>query len=261
MISYGSQILIAKTLCGKRSHQLGEGHQCGAAMPTWTHPPRLFYGSRHDCAAMPMEDRSHQLGEGHKSVSEVPSCAHPPRLVYGSQSHGTAMSHLVRSHQLGKGQINHAAVSLLNHPSRPVYGSQSRYAEMPCNQLLPPVYGRDTSRSQQCQMKRSLPTSLREPLLPRSNAHLWSLPLFHERSNIIRRNAKDHTPLKGRVIMPPQKCHSWFALPHQFWAVVKTQQCQSAAAQLILTRGQTEFAEMPVIERLATKEIQYGNKI
>ena len=29
----------------------------------------------------------------------------------------------------------------------------------------------------------------------------------------------------------------------------------------ILTRGQTEFAEMPFIERLATKEIQYGYKI
>ncbi len=187
MISYGRQISIAEMLCGKRSHQLGEGH---------------------------------------KSVSEVLSCAHPPRLVYGSQSHGTAMSHLVRSHQLGEGQQNHAAVSLLNHPSRP-------------------VYGRDTSRSQQCQMRLSLPTSLREPLLPRSNAHLWSLPLIYQGKG-------HHAPAEMPFMVRPS---------HQFWATPVTPKGHAPFAQLILTRGHRKNAAMPSASRLATKEIQYGYKI
>ena len=204
----------------------------------------ISYGSRKSHAAMPIYDRSHQLGEGHKSVSEVPSCAHPPRLVYGSQSHGTAMSHLVRSHQLGEGQINHAAVSLLNHPSRPVYGSQSRYAAMPCNQLLPPVYGRDTSRSQQCQMRLSLPTSLREPLLPRSNAYLWSLPLIYQGKG-------HHAPAEMPFMVRPSPP----VLGHPRYAERPRPLCP------ILTRGQHKNAAMPKGTRLATKEIQYGHTI
>jgi len=77
----------------------------------------ISYGSQGSNAAMPMRDRSHQLGEGQKSVSEVPSCTHPPRSVYGSQS---------------------------------------RYAAMPCNQLLPPVYERVTQNAQKCPHRATL---------------------------------------------------------------------------------------------------------
>ncbi len=107
------------------------------------------------------------------------------------------------------------------------------------------------------------PTSLREPKswhsnvtlsalpregtpIPRRNAKQCSpFPNFNQRSNIIRRNAKDHTPLKGRGTRASQKCLVSNAHP----------------SQLILTRGQHNNAEMPFDERLATKEIQYGHKI
>lgn len=64
------------------SHQLGEGYQCGAEMPTWTHPPRLVLESQGSNAEMPMRDRSQGKG----------------------QSFGAAMPIDLRpSHQLGRG--------------------------------------------------------------------------------------------------------------------------------------------------------------
>ena len=125
MISYGSQAERAVMPLSIHSHQLGEGHQCGAAMPMCHHPSRLVYGGQKSATGTSPRHRLHQLGEGHKSVSEVPSCAHPPRLVYGSQS---------------------------------------RYAAMPCNQLLPPVReGSNEPRSNAIRGSAPFPTSLRGP--------------------------------------------------------------------------------------------------
>ena len=199
MISYGSQILIAETLCGKRSHQLGEGHQCGAAMPTWTHPPRLFYGSRHDCAAMPMEGRSHQLGEGQAIGAEMPSEICPSRPVYGSHLNIAAMLRSARSHQL-------------REPTA-VRSNATRVA-------LPPVYGRDTSRSQQCQMKRSLPPVYGSPcyhaampiygrshFFTRGRTSFAEMPritrLSREGSSCPRRNAIHGSPFPTSCGPPP----------------------------------------------------------
>ena len=67
MISYGSLIRIAEMLALKRSHQLGEGHRCGAEMPTWTYPPRPVYGSQQHHTEMLYEDCSHLFTRGHHS--------------------------------------------------------------------------------------------------------------------------------------------------------------------------------------------------
>lgn len=160
MISYGSQQHHAEMPYEDCSHQLGEGQDTFAVMPYNKRPSRLVYGGQKSATGTSPRHRLHQLGEGHKSVSEVPSCAHPPRLVYGSQS---------------------------------------RYAAMPCNQLLPPVRGGSGNRRRNAICPSPFPisftgaknppqdrhtdtasTSLREPLLPRSNAHLWSLPLIYQ---------------------------------------------------------------------------------
>ena len=89
----------------------------------------ISYGSRHDCAAMPMEGRSHQLGKGQLSTTGMSGVVRPSRLVYESQSHGTAMSHLVRSQ--GEGQPIYTGMSCVVRPSPPVYGSLCYHAEMP----------------------------------------------------------------------------------------------------------------------------------
>jgi hypothetical protein len=81
MISYGSHITLAEMLCGKRSHQLGEGQSINTGMSGVVHPSRSVYGSRHDCAVMPMEDRSHQLGEGQQGFATMPKWPRPSRPV------------------------------------------------------------------------------------------------------------------------------------------------------------------------------------
>jgi hypothetical protein len=142
MISYGSRHDCAAMPMEGRSHQLGEGQLSTTGMSGVVHPPLLVYGSLTRIAAMPLRDRSHQLGEGQQGFATMPKRPHPPLLVYGSQSHGTEMSHLVRSHQLGEGQQNHAAVSLLNHPSRPVRGGTPvDRSNARRGPSSPPVYG------------------------------------------------------------------------------------------------------------------------
>ena len=129
----GSQILIAKTLCGKRSHQLGEGHQCGAEMPTWTHPPRLVLESQGSGAEMPMRDRSQ--GKGHHRYAEMPRGRRPSQPVYGSRNHNAAMPMEKRSHLFTRGHRN--------------------IAEMPMERS--PPKGRANKAAQQCQWWDALP--------------------------------------------------------------------------------------------------------
>jgi len=199
MISYGSQILIAETLCGKRSHQLGEGHQCGAAMPTWTHPPRLFYGSRHDCAAMPMEGRSHQLGEGQAIGAEMPSEICPSRPVYGSHLNIAAMLRSARSHQLGEPKSWHRNVTLSALPpvrgGTPVDRSNARRGPS-----SPPVYGSLCYHA-------AMPIYGRSHLFTRGQTSLAEMPritrLSREGSPRTRRNATETTPFPTSFGPPP----------------------------------------------------------
>jgi hypothetical protein len=249
MISHGSQHSNAATPFQDRSHQLGEGQLSTTGMSGVIHPPLLVYGSRHDCAVMPMEDRSHQLGEGQSINTGMSGVVHPSRSVYGSQSHGTAMSHLVRSHQLGKGQSIIAEMPFKVRPSRLVYGSQSRYAEMPCNQLLPPVRGGTP--------------------VDRSNARR-GFP-FHQFTGALvttQQCLSMVAPTFSReVSREPQKCHAIRASQgkgHPFHAAMPNNALPSPPVlghpryaerprplRPILTRGRTSFAEMPRITRLS----------
>ncbi len=204
---YGSQILIAETLCGKRSHQLGKGHVTITEMSQERHPSRLVLESQGSNAEMPMRDRSQ--GKGQPSIAEMPVETRPSPPVYGSRNHNAAMPMEKRSHLFTRGQTPVAEMLFENRLSRG--GSANLHRNV---------------------MRRSpFPTSLREPMVVRSNAHVLSLPLIHERSNIIRRNAKDHTPLKGRVNPTLQQCQNRHTLPHQFWATYRSQQCHLTNAQ------------------------------
>ncbi len=131
----------------------------------------ISYGSRHDCAVMPMEDRSHQLGEGHQCGAAMPPFGHPSRSVYGGQKSATGTSPRHRLHQLGEGQAIGAAMPLEICPSRSVYGSQSRYAAMPCNQLLPPVRGGSRSRRSNAPVNTPSSISFTEAKNPPQDRH------------------------------------------------------------------------------------------
>jgi len=175
----GSQILIAETLCGKRSHQLGEGQAIGAETPSEIRPPQLVLESQGSDAEMPMRDRSQ--GKGHHRYAEMPRGRRPSQPVYGSRNHNAAMPMEKRSHLFTRGQTS--------------------LAEMPRIARLS-----------------------REGLL------------------VLRRMLQKAHP------SPPVLGHPYHA---------ERPQC----LRPILTRGQNKVAEMPLSERLATKEIQYGYKI
>ena len=126
MISYGSLIRIAEMLALKRSHQLGEGHRCGAEMPTWTYPPRPVLGlinfAAMLCRKRPILTRGHQNNAAMPFLSRLDQFqpeASPPtqqcQSPYASQ---------------GKGQLRIAAMLGKARPSPPVLG-QSFIAEMP----------------------------------------------------------------------------------------------------------------------------------
>ena len=106
---HGSQKLIAETLCEKRSHQLGKGLQCGAAMPTFHHPSRSVYGSHVKYAEMSIISRSHQLGEGRNRIAEMPEMKHPSRLVLESQRVSAEMPRVTRSQ--GEGHLKSTEMS------------------------------------------------------------------------------------------------------------------------------------------------------
>ena len=92
-------------------------------------PSSISYGSRHDCAAMPMEGRSHQLGKGQLSTTGMSGVVHPSRLVYESQGSNAEMPMRYRSQ--GEGQLSTTGMSGVVRPSPPVYGSLCYHAAMP----------------------------------------------------------------------------------------------------------------------------------
>ena len=146
MISYGSQQRSAEMPCDNRSHQLGEGHQCGAEMPTWTHPPRLVLESQGSNAEMPMRDRSQGKGQG--VYAERSILIHPSQPVYGSRNHNAAMPMEKRSHLFTRG---HSLIA-----ERPISKRLSRE-------------GSDDLRSN-VTILSPFPTSYRGPVLDRRNA-------------------------------------------------------------------------------------------
>ena len=180
-------------------------------------------------------------------------------ISYGSQRRSAEMPCDNRSHQLGKGQGEYTGMSVVVHPSRqlgkghhgcsemprlgrpsrPVYGSRNHNAAMPmekCSHLF--TRGQlpfaELSHSQRLSMEGSVN---KHKNVRRSTP----FPTSYRGSVLDRRNAKDDAP-------PPNLGHLNYAT-------------MLISKRPILTRGQTEFAEMPFIERLATKEIQYGYKI
>ena len=95
------------------SHQLGEGHQCGAEMPTWTHPPRLVFGSLCYHAAMPIYDRSHLFTRGQSRYAAMPLCDRLSREGSASQrrnvKRGPPFPPVL-------GHLNHAAMLISKRP-------------------------------------------------------------------------------------------------------------------------------------------------
>ena len=149
MISYGSQPRGTEMSNLRRSHQLGEGHHCDAAMPISSHPPRLVLGSQQDCTPMSPCDRSHQLGKGQGEYTGMSVVVHPSRPVYGSRNHNAAMPMEKRSHLFTRG---HSLIA-----ERPIFSRLTRE-------------GSDDLRSN-VTILSPFPTSFGPPQL-RSNANL-----------------------------------------------------------------------------------------
>jgi len=113
---YGSQILIAETLCGKRSHQLGKGHVTITEMSQERHPSQPVYGSQGSGAAMPMRDRSQ--GKGQRINTLMSQRRHPSPPVYGSRNHNAAMPMEKRSHLFTRGRTSFAEMPRITRLSR-----------------------------------------------------------------------------------------------------------------------------------------------
>jgi hypothetical protein len=171
----------------------------------------MLYGSHLNIAAMLHSARSHQLGKGHPNHTAVSILNHPSRLVYESQRVSAEMPRVTRSQGKGHGFISEMPRN--KHPSRSVYGSHHDCAVMPMEERS---QGKGQSKSA-AMPRRSRPS----PPVYGSLCYHAAMPIY-DRSHLFTR-AKDQTQkcqcataLKGRVIMAPQKCHSWFTLPHQF---------------------------------------------
>ena len=165
---YGSQILIAETLCGKRSHQLGKGHVTITEMSQERHPSQPVYGSQQDCTAMSPCDRSQ--GKGQFYLAVVPKTIHPSRPVYGSHLNIAAMLRSARSHLFTRGQTSFAEMPRITRLSRE--GSPRTRRNATETTPFPTSFG---------------PPPLRRKATPPS-------PNFNQRPNRVRRNAFYRTP-------------------------------------------------------------------
>jgi len=184
MISYGSQQRSAEMPCDNRSHQLGEGHQCGAEMPTWTHPPRLVLESQGSNAEMPMRDRSQGKGQG--VYAERSILIHPSQPVFGSRNHNAAMPMEKRSHLFTRGHHNNASERS-------------------------PLKGRVNYPSQECHKENTLPNQFTEKIMGR--AQQCHSRLIFSKGRVIMDTQKCHVwaALPNQftgVKITPQRCHS-----------------------------------------------------
>ena len=167
MISYGSQQDCTPMSPCDRSHQLGEGQSYSAVMPRRSRPSQLVYGgqiliaetlcgkrshqleSQGSNAEMPMRDRSQ--GKGQTMTAEMPEMEHPSRLVFGSRNHNAAMPMEKRSHLFTRGQTSLAEMPRIARLSREGSGNRRRNANAPVPFL---TYLREVGvKTQQCQAR------------------------------------------------------------------------------------------------------------
>ena len=115
---------------------------------------------------------------------------------------------------------------------------RARNAEMPRHRC-PPVYGRVRRDPQQCHGDCTLPPVRKgHNLYAHQAATVSPFPINLREPIELRRNANLN-------YLPPDLGHLNYA-------------AMLISKRPILTRGQSNFAAMPFIQRLATKEIQYG---
>lgn len=163
MISYGSRNHNAAMPMEKCSHQLGEGQPRNTGMSVVVHPSRLVYGRNtsrsQKCQAA--IDTFHQLGKGHQCDAEMPKRFHPSRLV---SRRPINRYRNVTPTPPPEGRVIRLTQQCLSHHTLPhqFMGAISRTQK--CYVANAPTsYGRNTSRSQQCQTKPFLPPVLGHP--------------------------------------------------------------------------------------------------
>ena len=186
----------------------------------------MLYGSQQNCTEMLPCDRSHQLGEGQLSTTGMSGVVHPPLLVYGSQGSDAEMP--MRDCSQGEGQTMHAEMPMPNCPSRLVYGSQSHGTEMShlvrshqftgafvttqqCPSMIAPTYLPEAKHQlQKCYLKIASQGEGHSTIAAMPSVTHPSRPVYGSHTSIAAMLARERS--------------------HQFWAVVKTQQCQAPVA-------------------------------
>ena len=167
MISYGSQQDCTPMSPCDRSHQLGEGQSYSAVMPRRSRPSQLVYGgqiliaetlcgkrshqleSQGSNAEMPMRDRSQGKGQG--VYAERSILIHPSQPVYGSRNHNAAMPMEKRSHLFTRGQTSLAEMPRIARLSR---GGPTRQRNNANGGTPFPTYLREVGvKTQQCQAR------------------------------------------------------------------------------------------------------------
>ena len=197
----------------------------------------ISYGSQAERAVMPLSIHSHQLGEGHQCGAAMPMCHHPSRSVYGGQKSATGTSPRHRLHQLGEGHPECTEMSSSGHPPRSVYGSQSRYAEMPCNQLLPPVRGGSQSSRSNAPVNTPSSISFTEAtsFKPKGQSYIASKGKGQTNHATMSPVFRPSPPVYGGQKSSTGSSHRHRL--HQFTgAFVTTQQCPSMIAPTYLPR-------------------------
>lgn len=249
------------------SHQLGEGLQCGAAMPTFHHPsllvrerPQIRHRNDTVCTPFPISfmevDNSQQRchpdttsrGKGRHRIAEMPSRVRSSRPVYRGHS-------LIAERPISKRLAREGSTKACNQQCQSFTTLPTSLWANPCTQKC---HGVDAH-----QLGKDIICTLIKPLLflpflliygsqrisaemPRVICSQGEGQFIHHR-NVIRRTpfptilreAKHQLQKcylkiashKGRVNRVSQKCPTSNTLPHQFWANISTQKCQKITAQ------------------------------
>ena len=246
---YGSHHRYTSMPQNRRSHQLGKGHLSPAEMPSYAHPSRLVYGSQKLTAETLCEKRSHQLGKGQGEYAGMSVVVHPsllvrerPQIRHRNDTVFTPFSisfmEVNNSQQRchpdttsrGKGQDTFAEMPYNKRPSQPVHRGHQNNAAMSFLSRLARE-GSTKACNQQCQSFTTLPTSL---WANRSTQKCYAESAHQLGKDIICTLIKPLLFLpflliygshrQGAAMLEGQRSH-------QFWAVIKTQQCHVTVAQ------------------------------
>ena len=235
---YGSHFDCARMLIESRSHQLGEGLQCGAAMPTFHHPSRLVLGSLCYHAAVPIYDCSHQLGESQRSGAEMPPNIRSPQLVYGSQAERAVMPVGVHSHQLGKGQTIGAGMPSGIRPSRSVRERpQIRHRNDTVCTPFPISFMEVNNSQQKCHPDTTSRGKGRHRIAEMPSRVRPFRPVYRGYSLVAERPISKRLAREGSTKACNQQCQSFTTLPTSLWANPGTQKCHEVDAHQ-LGKGQ-----------------------